>query len=117
MSVQSPQARAPRLPIRLAAEITTPAARINGTTRNLSTGGVCVEVDRLLDEGVEVEVTLLVIEDDVESAGGRTLSLRGTVQWAAESDRGYQVGLRFVSVEPAKLKQLENVLKVIPAEG
>ena len=117
MSVQSPQARAPRLPIRLAAEVATSSMRVTGTTRNLSSGGVCVEVDRLFDEGAEVEITLVVVEDDVEIIGGRTLSLRGTVQWSAESDRAYQVGLKFVDVEPAKLKQLENVLKVIPADG
>ena len=82
-------------------------------TRNVSTGGLCVEVDRLFDEGAMVRVTLIVVEEDIESEGGRSLVLDATVQWIGEGDRGYQMGLKFVSPEPAKLKMLENALRAV----
>jgi hypothetical protein len=87
--------------------------RANGMTRNVSTGGLCVEVDRLFDEGAMVQVTLIVVEEDVESESGRSLVLDATVQWIGEGDRGYQMGLKFVSPDPAKIKQLENALRAV----
>jgi len=115
--------RAPRYPLRLAAEVaavdgtTGQVVRANGMTRNVSTGGLCVEVDRLFEEGATLEVTLVVVEDDVESESGRTLVLAATVQWIAEGDRGYQMGLKFVSPDPAKLKQLENALRAVTPDA
>jgi hypothetical protein len=109
--------RAPRYPLRLAAEVSAAGNRATGMTRNISTGGLCVEVDRPFDEGSTLEVTLVVIEDDVEAEGARTLGFQATVQWQAEGDKGYTHGLKFVSPDPVKLKQLENALKVVEPDA
>src|SRR6185312_6259941 len=73
MTQQNPQARAPRLNIRLSAELKVDQLRLTGTTRNLSTGGVCVEVDRPIAEGKLIRMTLFVVEEDVETEGARGL--------------------------------------------
>ena len=113
MSKNDPQARAPRFNIRLSAELKVDAARITGLTRNLSTGGVCVEIDRPVAEGKLIRMTLFVVEDDVETEGARGLELTGTVQWVAEGDRNYAVGIKFGTLNPAQSTALTNALKAV----
>jgi len=105
--------RAPRLDIRLSAELKTDGARLTRTTRNLSPGGVCVEIDRPLVEGKTLGLTLFVVEDGIESESARGLDLTGTVQWTAEGDRGYAVGIKFSNVTPAQQTALSHALKVV----
>ena len=113
MSQTTPQARAPRFNVRLSAELKVDAHRITGTTRNLSTGGVCVEVDRPVPEGKLIRLTLFVVEDDVETEGARGLELMGTVQWMAEGDRNYAVGIKFGNLNAAQTTALTNALKAV----
>jgi hypothetical protein len=113
MSKQQPQARAPRFNIRLSAELKVDQLRLTGTTRNLSTGGVCVEIDRPVAEGKQIAVTLFVVEDDVETEGARGLDLGGTVQWVAEGDRNYAVGIKFANLNAAQTTALTNALKAV----
>ena len=113
MTQQNPQARAPRLNIRLSAELKVDQLRLTGTTRNLSTGGVCVEVDRPIAEGKLIRMTLFVVEEDVETEGARGLDLTGTVQWMAEGDRNYAVGIKFGNLNAAQTTALNNALKAV----
>jgi hypothetical protein len=113
MSQTSPQARAPRFSIRLSAEIKVDAHHLTGTTRNLSTGGVCVEIDRPIAEGKLIRLTLFVVEDDVETEGARGLDLTGTVQWAAEGDRNYAIGIKFGNLTAAQSAALGHALKAV----
>jgi hypothetical protein len=108
MSQSQMQARAPRYNIRLSAELKVDAQRITGTTRNLSIGGVCVEIDRPVPEGKLIRLTLFVVEDDVETEGARGLDVTGTVQWLAEGDRNYAVGIKFGTLSPQQTTQLSN---------
>lgn len=113
MSQNNPQARAPRFNIRLSAELMVDAHRLTGTTRNLSIGGVCVEIDRPVAEGKLIRMTLFVVEDDVETEGARGLELTGTVQWVAEGDRNYAVGIKFANLNAAQTTALTNALKAV----
>ncbi|HEY2747123.1 MAG TPA: PilZ domain-containing protein [Polyangia bacterium] len=113
MSPNPQQPRAPRFNIRLSAELKVDALRITGTTRNLSTGGVCVEIDRPVPEGKLIRVTLFVVEDDVETEGARGLELAGTVQWTAEGDRNYAIGIKFGNLNAQQTTQLTNALKAV----
>src|SRR6185436_18142354 len=61
--------RHPRYAIRLSAELRVGNQLLTGVTRNLSAGGVCVEIDRPLEEGSKLRLTLFVVEDDVEAEG------------------------------------------------
>src|SRR5256885_16070332 len=92
MSQSNVQARGPRFSIRLSAEVKVDAHRLTGVTRNLSTGGVCVEVDRPVPEGKLVRLTLFIVEDEIEAEGARGLDLTGTVQWLPPGGRHYAPG-------------------------
>jgi PilZ domain len=113
MTESNLRARAPRYNVRLSAEIKVDAKTLTGTTRNLSTGGVCVEIDRPLAEGKLLRLTLFIVEDDVEAEGARGLDLMGTVQWSAEGDRGYAIGIRFGNLTAAQQTALTNALKTV----
>ena len=51
MTQTNRRTRAPRFNVRLSAEVKVDAHSLTGTTRNLSTGGVCIEIDRPMAEG------------------------------------------------------------------
>jgi hypothetical protein len=105
--------RHPRYEVRLSAELRVGGTLVTGVTRNLSVGGVCVEIDRPVAEGSRLDVTLFVVENEVETEGARGLKLIGTVQWAAEGDRGWALGLKFDALAAPQAKALENALKAI----
>jgi hypothetical protein len=113
MSQANMRDRAPRYDIRLSAEIRRETARITGTTRNLSIGGVCVEIDRPIEEGTSLALTLFIVEEGIETEGARGLELKGTVQWLAESDRGYAVGIKFVNVTGVEASALTHALRAL----
>jgi len=110
---QNMQPRAPRFNVRLSAELKVDAATVTGTTRNLSTGGVCVEIDRPVTEGKLIRLKLFIVEDDVETEGARGLELTGTVQWTAEGDRGYAIGIKFGNLNASQSAALSNALKTV----
>ena len=103
----------PRFNIRLSAEVRIGGALVTGVTRDLSLGGVCLELDRAIAEKSLVRLTLFVVEDDIETEGARGLELTGTVQWAAEGDRGYAIGLKFGTLTAAQSTALANALKAV----
>jgi hypothetical protein len=108
--------RAPRLPIKLSAELHHPAFKTSGMTRNLSDGGACVEVAQPIIEGTMLDVILFVVEDDIETEGGSRLALKASVQWMAESDRGYQVGLKWHEPTAQQITSLTRALAAIDPE-
>lgn len=107
------QARHPRYEIRLSAELRLEGKVVSGMTRNLSVGGLCLEIDRPIAEGSFVRLTLFLVEDDVEAEGTRGLDLTGTVQWMAEAERGYTVGVKFGTLTAAQSTALANAIKAI----
>jgi hypothetical protein len=60
-----------------------------------------------------LRVTLFVVEDDVEAEGARGLELASTVQWVAEGDNGYAVGLKFGTLSAAQSSALANALRAV----
>ena len=103
----------PRFDIRLSAELRLEGRVITGMTKNLSLGGLCVEIDRPLPENSLVRLTLFVVEEDVETEGARGLDLTGTVQWMAEGDRNYAVGIKFGNLNAQQTTALNNALKAV----
>ncbi len=111
--MNNPVPRAPRYNVRLSAEVRLDGKLVTGMTRNLSIGGVCIEIDRPIAENSKVRLVLFVVEDDVETEGVRGLDLTGTVQWMAEGDRNYAVGIKFGNLTPAQTTALNNALKAV----
>jgi hypothetical protein len=107
----------PRYDIRLSAELRVDGRTLTGTTRNLSMGGLCLELERPLKEGAFVRLSLFMVEDDVEAEGARTLDVTGTVQWSAESERGYALGVKFGNLTAAQQLALGSALKAVGADA
>jgi hypothetical protein len=113
--VQHP--RLPRYEIRLSAELRLAGKAVSGMTKNLSMGGLCLEIDRPVPEGTTVQLTLFVVEDDVEAEGAHGLDLTGSVQWIADADRGYTIGVKFSPLSANQSTALGHALKVVtPAQ-
>jgi PilZ domain len=87
--------RQTRHALRVSAEVKVGTRVITGTTRNLSQGGVCLELDTSLAEGDPVALRLFLVEEDIEAEGARGLDLIGSVQWSAEAERGFAIGVQF----------------------
>jgi hypothetical protein len=117
VSREIPLDRKPRYPVSLAADLRGPGFATAGTTKNISVGGLCVEIDRIVPETTRLEVSLFVVEDEVESADGRRISLAATVQWSSEGDVGYLHGLKFVDMTPAQTTAVGNALRNLGLEG
>lgn len=109
--------RPARYDIRLSAELKLEKQIVTGTTRNLSLGGVCVEIDRPVAEGKLLRMMLFMVEDDIEAEGARGLELTGTVQWAAEGDEGFAIGIKFGQLTTAQSTALAHALKALGGVG
>jgi c-di-GMP-binding flagellar brake protein YcgR len=103
--------RQTRVELRVSAEIKVGTRTLTGVTRNLSTGGVCLELDTGLAEGDSIALRLFPVEDDIEAEGARGLEIAGRVQWVAEADRGYTVGVQFKDLSPAQMNGLVATVK------
>ncbi len=103
--------RQTRVELRVSAEIVVGTRAVTGVTRNLSTGGVCLELDLALAEGDTIRLRLFPVEDDIEAEGARGLDLAGRVQWVAEADRGFNVGVQFKDLTPAQMNALVATVK------
>jgi c-di-GMP-binding flagellar brake protein YcgR len=101
----------PRYDIRLAAEVTTSERTFTATTRNLSSGGCCLESHYPLPEGAEIRLDLFVVYEGVEDERMPPLSTRGTIQWAAETDDGsLTAGVKFEGLTDAQQQWLGTFL-------
>jgi hypothetical protein len=108
--------RPKRYPVRLSAEMRFGNQIVAGMTRNLSVGGVCVEIDRPVADGAKLQLTLFVVEEDVETEGARGLQVAATVQWAAEAERGWALGLKFDPLSPQQAAALIHALKAVSGD-
>ena len=78
-----------------------------------------VESGQALIEAVELQqrarmlANLLALLARVETEGARGLELTGTVQWMAEGDRNYAVGIKFGNLNAAQSAALTNALKAV----
>jgi hypothetical protein len=108
--------KAPRIDVRLSAEVMHQGRVFTATTRNLSVGGVCLESKVEVPDGAELGVGLFLVYEDVEDATRPPLSLKAKVAWSApaESPGGPTViGLRFEGVSPEQLEGLTRFLKKV----
>ena len=90
---------ATRYPVAVAAEVYLPNIVLPARTRNLSSTGVCLDVERELAEGVTVGVSLFFTADGIEDPDAEPLNVKATVIWCSErEDTGYSAGTRFEDV-------------------
>ena len=97
----------------MSAEVHHGGRIFTATTRDLSTGGMCLESNRLLPEGEGVLVGLFLVVDDVEDASQPPLEIRGKVAWTAPGEEGRTgtMGIRFEGVSSTQMVGLSRLLK------
>ena len=102
----------PRTLIKVSAEIDTFAGRFTATTRDLSLGGVGLELDRPVKEGASLSVGLFLVVDDIEDERSEPLVVRVKVAWCGPTERegAYSAGVRFEGLLPAQRARLEGFL-------
>jgi c-di-GMP-binding flagellar brake protein YcgR len=107
-----------RIDAKLSAEITLGEEVFTATTRDISMGGVGLDLDRPLAEGTEIGIDLFLVVDDVEDERSAPLKVRGAIAWCAERDEGeYAVGIRFEDIAANQLTWLKQFLDYVAPPG
>ena len=107
-----------RYPVAVAAELEVDGEAYDGETRDISMGGVSVLIEAPLQEGESVDVTLVLIEDGVESAVEDAVTTRAEVRWIAPTDDGACLaGLRFGTLDTDISLRLRRFLTAVVEQG
>jgi hypothetical protein len=101
----------PRFAIDADVELRLAGAVLRGRTRNISRGGLCVELPRPVERGATVEVAIKLVFDDAGESEPLVLAARTT--WSTELDDGHQVGVQFGGLRPRDITYLEVFLRYL----
>jgi len=103
-----------RYPVEVAAEVELGGNVVIAATQNMSNGGVALVVDRAIDEGAQVAVTLFLTQDGIEDPDEEPFVSDATVVWTAEREKGsFVCGANFVKLSDAQAKQLSRFLEAL----
>ncbi len=103
-----------RYDVKLSAELTLGEEVFTATTRDISEGGVGLDLDRSLPEETELGINLFLVVDDVEDERSQPLAVRGFVAWCAERDEGeWAAGIRFADMAANQKQWLKQFLEFI----
>ena len=103
-----------RFDIEVSAEVYTGSQVQPAATRNLSNGGVCLEMEGPLEEGSEVGLSLFLTLEGIEAADTDTLNVGAQVVWCSDRDAGgYLAGARFTKLEPSQAELLSTFLAAL----
>jgi PilZ domain len=95
----------------MSAEVHTEGGMFTAVTRDLSEGGVGIELSQLLPDGELVTLGLFLVVDDVEEERVPPLWVKGRVVWSGELDSGGAVaGVRFEVITAQQTKWLRHLL-------
>jgi PilZ domain-containing protein len=101
----------PRYPVELAAEVNLRGEVLLAATRNLSRGGVCIDVERPLAEGATLVLSLFLTLEGIEDADTDAINVKAAVVWCSErEDGGYTAGLQFASLAEPEKDRVEEFL-------
>jgi c-di-GMP-binding flagellar brake protein YcgR len=89
-----------------------------GETRDVSAEGVSLVLDREVNEGEKVGVTLILTQDGIEDAKEEPFQSQAEVVWSAPTAAGpWMAGLRFKKLGERQVHQLERFLKAFKRPG
>lgn len=101
-----------RYEVELAAEVDKRGEALLAATRNLSKGGVCLDVEQPLDEGATFGVSLFLTLEGIEHADSEALVIQAKVIWCSgRDDGGYTAGMQFGSLSAAQSAAVESFLR------
>jgi hypothetical protein len=101
-----------RFDVELAAEVDARGEALLAATRNLSKGGVCLDVEKPLDEGATLGVSLFLTLEGIEHADTDALVVHAKVIWCtARDDGGFTAGMQFGTLSSAQTVAVEAFLR------
>lgn len=101
-----------RYEVELAAEVDSKGEALLAATRNLSKGGVCLDVEKPLDEGQTFGVSLFLTLEGIEHADSDALTVHAKVIWcSAREDGGYTAGMQFGTLSANQTAAVESFLR------
>lgn len=101
-----------RYEVELAAEVDAQGEALLAATRNLSKGGVCLDVEQPLDEGATLGISLFLTLEGIEHADSEALLVQARVIWCtARDDGGYTAGLQFGTLSAGQTAAVESFLR------
>lgn len=93
--------------------MTTRRGELHGRTRNVSRGGLCLDLGEALVTGEDVAIAIaLVFQDDQYS---EQLGLPARIVWCTPIDDIHQVGAQFSRLSARQVAYLELFLRSIKA--
>ncbi len=108
------QRLAARFNIEVAAEVYTSKEVLSANTRNLSTTGVCLDLNKALDEGSAIGISLFFTSDGIEDPDAEPLNVKAKVVWCAQKDKdSYSAGASFEAMTPENTKLLNTFLSAL----
>ena len=103
----------PRFAVCAVVEVTTRRGELHGQTRNVSRGGLCLELAEPLVTGEDVAIAIaLVFQDEQRS---EQLGLPARIVWCTPIDGAHQVGAKFSRLSARQLAHLDMFLRFIEA--
>jgi hypothetical protein len=101
-----------RYDIRVSAEVSLHQGEpMTCVTRDLSLGGVGVDTEWPLPEGVPISVELFVVVDDIEDETTTPLLLAGRVAWCRKrAERDFFAGIQFVDLNVNQSTVLQQLV-------
>lgn len=101
-----------RYDVRVSAEVTLNQGEpMTCVTRDLSLGGVGIDTEWALPEGVPVSIELFVVVDDIEDESTTPLQLDGRVAWnRTRGERDYFAGIQFLDLTPDQTVYLQQLV-------
>lgn len=107
-----------RYRVAVSAEVEIAGETVSAQTRDISRGGVALLTRDPLDEGAELDITLLLTQDGIEDPNEDPFATRASVIWAAPSDEGTCIaGLRFGELAEDQQAHLQRFLDAVSQEG
>jgi hypothetical protein len=98
----------------VAAEIELDGELYEGETRDLSPGGASVLLQAPLTKNMQLQLTLFLTEDGIETPDEEPLCLQAQVMWVSEGQRGNTLaGLRFAPPAEEDTKRLLRLLAAL----
>ncbi|MDD9934681.1 MAG: PilZ domain-containing protein [Myxococcales bacterium] len=98
----------------VAAEIELDGDTLIGETRDISEGGVAVILAQPLDEGSDIELTLILTQDGIEDPNEEPFETTASVMWAAPTEDGKSMmGLRFEDTAGDQTQRLGRFLSAL----
>ena len=103
-----------RFEVEVAGEVVIDREVLGVSTQNLSAGGVGLLLERELEDGREIAVSLFLTQDGIEDPDREPFEGPATVKWIAERDDGlFLVGVQFGTLDAAASRRLEEFLEAI----